>query len=586
MAQLFISHASIDVRAATALVEALEKRGFSCWIAPRDIPDGADWAECIMRGINGCEMVVVVVSERTAASVYVGNELSIAVEKRKRLCCVRIDDAPLADRLALRIGDRQHIDGRAYERDIDRVAMAVIGVLLPPPAPAAPKVEAPKQAQPEPRPGGGANPGGPAGEPRAAPPPSGSPAVPSLREVAPILERVRQAGVTLDPSLVADLERHLKGPFPQGDPDRGLAWLAVTEMLITRLHAALTDAFGAQSAALASAELSVHQASMVFEPKSRLAAEITQILGVRFNTERDRWTGRINENFMALRDKQERQAARVEHQPSTLDDGTVALRPTSTWWTAYTTWLRGSMTEWRAFIPSLLHDRWQAFVAQEAANAARVSGGELTITLPSPQGATLDDPLGGTELKAPEDVFDPSSLPVRSNQIAAQVARLSSLAGAGLSLYLQQGAARFAVGGILVVVGFGVGHMVHKRDVEKATRARSAKGSEALKKLLVEDFRRRLDRHRFEVDRFVTVYTASVRQTLTDQLNAFAEQENRRRSELFEQKRPEFARQQLELRNRIDIIHGSIRTLASPVLVDISLRRSALNEEAERARRS
>jgi hypothetical protein len=50
---LFVCHATSDVaRAASALVRDLEKRGVSCWIAPRDIQAGQSWPSAIVAGIE------------------------------------------------------------------------------------------------------------------------------------------------------------------------------------------------------------------------------------------------------------------------------------------------------------------------------------------------------------------------------------------------------------------------------------------------------------------------------------------------------------------------------------------------------
>ena len=41
---VFISYASHDAAVAGALVEALERHGVGCWIAPRDVKAGALYA--------------------------------------------------------------------------------------------------------------------------------------------------------------------------------------------------------------------------------------------------------------------------------------------------------------------------------------------------------------------------------------------------------------------------------------------------------------------------------------------------------------------------------------------------------------
>ena len=44
MADVFISHSSIDKELADKVCETLEARSLKCWIAPRDIMPGSEWA--------------------------------------------------------------------------------------------------------------------------------------------------------------------------------------------------------------------------------------------------------------------------------------------------------------------------------------------------------------------------------------------------------------------------------------------------------------------------------------------------------------------------------------------------------------
>lgn len=45
---VFISHSSHDSYYVERIPRHLEARGILCWMAPRDIPPGADWAESMM----------------------------------------------------------------------------------------------------------------------------------------------------------------------------------------------------------------------------------------------------------------------------------------------------------------------------------------------------------------------------------------------------------------------------------------------------------------------------------------------------------------------------------------------------------
>src|SRR5215469_8133834 len=48
---VFVSYASQDAAAAEVIVAALEARGLKCFIAPRDIPAGMEWATAIIDAI-------------------------------------------------------------------------------------------------------------------------------------------------------------------------------------------------------------------------------------------------------------------------------------------------------------------------------------------------------------------------------------------------------------------------------------------------------------------------------------------------------------------------------------------------------
>jgi hypothetical protein len=54
----FISYASQHAAIANAVVAALEKAGQRCWIAPRDVTPGAQYADEIIGAINDAQIVV------------------------------------------------------------------------------------------------------------------------------------------------------------------------------------------------------------------------------------------------------------------------------------------------------------------------------------------------------------------------------------------------------------------------------------------------------------------------------------------------------------------------------------------------
>jgi hypothetical protein len=94
MPDAFISYASHDAPIAIALVEALEKAGLTCWIAPRDVRAGALYADAIVRAISGAKTFVLVLSESSIDSSHVGKEIERASSKKRPIIALRIDAAP------------------------------------------------------------------------------------------------------------------------------------------------------------------------------------------------------------------------------------------------------------------------------------------------------------------------------------------------------------------------------------------------------------------------------------------------------------------------------------------------------------
>jgi TolB-like protein len=110
---VFISYASQDAAVAAALVEALERRGIACWIAPRDVEAGALYADAIIRAISGAKALVLVLSRSAIASSHVGKEVERASSKRRPIFALRIDTAPLTPALEYFLSESQWVEAKA-----------------------------------------------------------------------------------------------------------------------------------------------------------------------------------------------------------------------------------------------------------------------------------------------------------------------------------------------------------------------------------------------------------------------------------------------------------------------------------------
>ena len=72
---IFISHSSKDADEAVKLCEFLENNGIKCFIAPRDIRAGKQYAEELVRGIDESEAMVLLMSKEANQSPHVLREV-------------------------------------------------------------------------------------------------------------------------------------------------------------------------------------------------------------------------------------------------------------------------------------------------------------------------------------------------------------------------------------------------------------------------------------------------------------------------------------------------------------------------------
>ncbi len=93
---VFLSYAAHDAETANSICQFLESQGVSCWLAPRDVRPGTEYADAIVGAINDAKAVVLVLSGSAVASSHVGREVERAASKHKQIIAFRIDTAPLS----------------------------------------------------------------------------------------------------------------------------------------------------------------------------------------------------------------------------------------------------------------------------------------------------------------------------------------------------------------------------------------------------------------------------------------------------------------------------------------------------------
>lgn len=107
---VFISYSSKDKAVADALVHFLEESKIRCWIAPRDIPPGSDYAEVIEGAILGAPIFLLVFSADSQESSWCRKEVSLALADGKVVVPIKIEDVSLSGAMRLYLIDRHWID--------------------------------------------------------------------------------------------------------------------------------------------------------------------------------------------------------------------------------------------------------------------------------------------------------------------------------------------------------------------------------------------------------------------------------------------------------------------------------------------
>ena len=132
----FISYASEDEAVAGTICSYLERNAVSCWIAPRDVRPGSEYASEIIDGIKSSAVFVLVLSEHANTSEFVKREVERAVSKGKPIFPVRVREVVPSKSLELFISSAEWIDAwqPPIEQYLERLAESIrsAAALYPP----------------------------------------------------------------------------------------------------------------------------------------------------------------------------------------------------------------------------------------------------------------------------------------------------------------------------------------------------------------------------------------------------------------------------------------------------------------------
>lgn len=107
---VFISYAIDDKLTADAACASLESAGIRCWIAPRDVLPGMDYAEAIIEALEKCRGMLLIFSGNANRSNQVKREVERAVHHGIPIIPFRIEDVPPARALEYYISSPHWLD--------------------------------------------------------------------------------------------------------------------------------------------------------------------------------------------------------------------------------------------------------------------------------------------------------------------------------------------------------------------------------------------------------------------------------------------------------------------------------------------
>jgi hypothetical protein len=131
---VFVSYSKPDKPIADAICGRLEQVGIRCWIAPRDVPAGDDYATSIIHAINNCKVMVVVFSTASNNSRHVRGEVERAFNKGVAILPFRIENQVPTDAMEYFLSSAHWLDALKppVQAHISKLILAVDAIVSHP----------------------------------------------------------------------------------------------------------------------------------------------------------------------------------------------------------------------------------------------------------------------------------------------------------------------------------------------------------------------------------------------------------------------------------------------------------------------
>jgi hypothetical protein len=97
--QIFVSYSHKNTDFAKQLTKDLEREGYDIWLDSTDIQTGSRWDDEIVKGLNASEVFMILLSETSAASQNVRDEIGYAVDHNMHIVPLLIEPCEVPFRL-------------------------------------------------------------------------------------------------------------------------------------------------------------------------------------------------------------------------------------------------------------------------------------------------------------------------------------------------------------------------------------------------------------------------------------------------------------------------------------------------------
>jgi hypothetical protein len=107
---VFVSYSNQNKKDALVISPALEGQGIRCWIVPRDLAPGTNWAESILAAIKNARTMILVFSHHANQSQHVLREFGYALNTGMPIIIFRLEDLPYSNSFSYYLTSRQWLE--------------------------------------------------------------------------------------------------------------------------------------------------------------------------------------------------------------------------------------------------------------------------------------------------------------------------------------------------------------------------------------------------------------------------------------------------------------------------------------------